>query len=1139
MLRYLTDDEIKDILDFIKPNKKLPPEMDNSVIQNNKNRLGNQLKKQKINPKIIPELKKQIKDNFFKSRVSPGESIGILAAQSIGERQTQNSLFFCAEILVKKRGTIAKTTIGAFIDSEMINITPDSHGNSIKQVNDVHVLTVSQTEKIEWKHVTELSKHPVNGDLVKVTTESGRSTTTTLSHSHLKKLGNSIVPILGSDLKIGDRIPVIRKSPKEERKLSKLYISKYINYVNEDEIESIILSADFHTKRIDTTIFDSNDTIKIRLISSFINLRGYADNKKEVLEDYQMLLTQFGILTNICLGNLKGHYLYIQRKYAISLSQLIGEKIPEEMVFEDFEQESYQPESDIIWDKIISLELIKEKDYEYKYVYDFSVKGNETFALFSGIVVHNTLNSIDWKENILYMENNDCVVEPIGKMIDNLLLKYPENIEKIEENRTEYLPLENGYFIPSCDEYGNTDWYEIEAITRHLPVGDLVKVTTESGREVMATQSKSFLVWNEEEKKFIATQGSDVKIGDILPTTEGLPRFTKNIQTHFKYICDKSVFNIELNREFGFIIGLFLTNNIDNLLFEKDIKERYDAWFNTDIKSDLFTIITDTYTKVPNFCFNANTDFLKGLLSGYLRNCKYSDNGFISVHNRFDNINNGILFLLTYFGVFGYIDSDKITIKNTTELDLNVIEEYWTDFQLSLYQISNLGRIRHTNSLKIYLEKGRYEGLKEPIEKTKVKNTVTFDKIKTIEFCKGTTEFVYDLTVKETKNFQIFNGLNIRDTFHKAGQSESSVTIGVPRFQELLNATKSPRMVNCKIFFNEGNETIQSLRNTINHNLVALNLKELSESIKLELNKSDEWWYDTFKILYNDAFDEFSHCITVKLNKKLMFKYRLTIEDIANKIEEEYDDLKCVFSPPSIAQLDIFVDVKNIKFTEKQLLFVTEENSNEIYLDECVQPILEKMNICGIPGILAIYYTRTETDPIEWFIETDGSNFRKLLGHPLFDMPRIQSNNVWDIYESLGIEAARQFLIDEFMQLMEGINICHVKLLVDKMTFCGNISSITRYTLRKDESGPMCRASFEESMDHYVKSSFNCEIEKTRGVSASIICGKRANIGTGFMDLKVDMNKLPIQKSVLFKTDNVVEDKGKIGKTSMIGYNMK
>jgi len=341
-------------------------------------------------------------------------------------------------------------------------------------------------------------------------------------------------------------------------------------------------------------------------------------------------------------------------------------------------------------------------------------------------------------------------------------------------------------------------------------------------------------------------------------------------------------------------------------------------------------------------------------------------------------------------------------------------------------------------------------------------------------------------------------------------------------------------MVNCKIFFNEGNDTIQNLRNTIGHNLVALNLKELSESIEIKLDKEPEWWYDTFKILYNDAFEEYSHCLSIKLNKKMLFKYRLSLEDIANRIEEQYDDLKCIFSPPSIGQIDIFVDVRNIKFTEKQLLFVTDENYNEIYLDECVQPILEKLNICGIPGILAIYFTKTDND--EWYVETDGSNFRKLLGNSLFDMARMQSNNVWDIYESLGVEAARQFLIDEFMQLMEGINPCHVKLLVDKMTYCGNISSITRYTLRKDESGPMCRASFEESMDHYIKSSFNCEIEKTRGVSASIICGKRANIGTGFMGLKLDMNKLPKSKSVIFKTDEIKEE---VRTPAIIGYKMK
>ena len=194
------------------------------------------------------------------------------------------------------------------------------------------------------------------------------------------------------------------------------------------------------------------------------------------------------------------------------------------------------------------------------------------------------------------------------------------------------------------------------------------------------------------------------------------------------------------------------------------------------------------------------------------------------------------------------------------------------------------------------------------------------------------------------------------------GQNEASVTVGVPRFQELLNATRSPRMVNCKIFFNHGNETIEELRNTINHNIVCLTLKDIAEDIKIFLDKDEEWWYDTFKILYNDNFDNLSHCLSIKLNKKIMFKYRLTLEDIANKIEEEYDDIKCVFSPPSIGQLDVFVDFSNIKFTESQLLFITEENSNEIYLDECVLPILEKMIICGIPGINTIYYTKTDDD---------------------------------------------------------------------------------------------------------------------------------------------------------------------------------
>jgi DNA-directed RNA polymerase beta' subunit len=186
-------------------------------------------------------------------------------------------------------------------------------------------------------------------------------------------------------------------------------------------------------------------------------------------------------------------------------------------------------------------------------------------------------------------------------------------------------------------------------------------------------------------------------------------------------------------------------------------------------------------------------------------------------------------------------------------------------------------------------------------------------------------------------------------------------------------------------------------------------------------------------------------------------------------------------------------------------------------MEECVLPTIQKQVMFGIPGIQNIYFL-LDKDTDEWMLETDGSNFRVLLGHPLVDMTRIHSNNVWDIYDNLGIEAARLFLISEFESIMEGINICHIKLLVEKMTFTGTISSISRYTLRKDESGPLSKASFEESVDHMVKSAFAGDVEKTRGVSASIICGKRASIGTGVIELKINRKKLIHAKRVMLDT---------------------
>jgi DNA-directed RNA polymerase beta' subunit len=354
------------------------------------------------------------------------------------------------------------------------------------------------------------------------------------------------------------------------------------------------------------------------------------------------------------------------------------------------------------------------------------------------------------------------------------------------------------------------------------------------------------------------------------------------------------------------------------------------------------------------------------------------------------------------------------------------------------------------------------------------------------------------------------------NTFHKCGQSEATMTTGVPRFQELINATKKPRIVNNTIYFKKGNSSIQELRKTVGDSIVGFTLADISDSISISLNKQDEKWYDAHKILFNDEFSNHDHCITFKFNMNKLYTFDLSLQQISEHIQKEYTDLFCVFSPPSESQIDVFADTSNIILPEDRILFIDKDNALMIYMEECVQSTLEKMYICGIPSITEVFYIKREN---EWILETNGFNskdiskqyncYKKLLAHPKIDYTRTISNNVWDIYEVLDIEAARQFLIEEFMSIMEGINICHTMLLVDRMTYAGTISSITRYTLKWDESGPMGKASFEETMDNFKNAAEQGQCEPTKGVSASIICGKRAEIGTGMISVLVDIDKLP------------------------------
>jgi DNA-directed RNA polymerase II subunit RPB1 len=351
------------------------------------------------------------------------------------------------------------------------------------------------------------------------------------------------------------------------------------------------------------------------------------------------------------------------------------------------------------------------------------------------------------------------------------------------------------------------------------------------------------------------------------------------------------------------------------------------------------------------------------------------------------------------------------------------------------------------------------------------------------------------------------------NSFHAAGIAVQMVLTGVPRFMDILNATKDPKVSTSRLYLKNKNlSSPKEIRNAIASSIVFMDIKTLMTSFTFftTSKKQDEVWYYPYSLLFGNDFRELEFGLSIYLDKKLLYQYKLSMFWIKEKLERMFNDIRVVVSPVHLGQIDIFVDVSEIDPPEENTLFLNQDNYIQVYIEEVVLEKLKEVQLSGISGI-SEYYIQKDTQK-DWYIETVGNNFKELLGHTLFEVERTISNNMWDIYECLGIEAARQFLFEELWNLVTSdgsfINPCHVLLLVDIMTHHGNIISVSRYGIKKEQTGVLSRASFEESTDHFLNAAFFSELEPIKGVSASIICGKRSKMGTGLCDLIMDLKAL-------------------------------
>tara|TARA_B100000035_G_scaffold267191_1_gene240132 strand:- start:278 stop:961 length:684 start_codon:yes stop_codon:yes gene_type:complete len=148
----------------------------------------------------------------------------------------------------------------------------------------------------------------------------------------------------------------------------------------------------------------------------------------------------------------------------------------------------------------------------------------------------------------------------------------------------------------------------------------------------------------------------------------------------------------------------------------------------------------------------------------------------------------------------------------------------------------------------------------------------------------------------------------------------------------------------------------------------------------------------------------------------------------------------------------------------------------------------------------------------EWILDTDGINMLEIMAMDNIDKTRLESNDIYETYNLLGIEAARSTIMNEMNEVIEGagsyVNYRHMSLLVDVMTNRGSLMSIDRFGINRGNIGPLAKCSFEETTDQLFKAAIFGEVDNLNGVSANIMMGQIPPCGTGATEYLLDESKL-------------------------------
>lgn len=397
------------------------------------------------------------------------------------------------------------------------------------------------------------------------------------------------------------------------------------------------------------------------------------------------------------------------------------------------------------------------------------------------------------------------------------------------------------------------------------------------------------------------------------------------------------------------------------------------------------------------------------------------------------------------------------------------------------------------------------------------------------------------------------------NTFHYAGVSSKNVTLGVPRLKEIINVATNIKTPSLSVYLEPEIAKVDVLAKNVQQELAFTSLRTVTAAVEIwydpdptsTIIEEDSVFVESFFAIPDEEVESKLHLqspwlLRLELDRAKMIDRKLTMPYVAGRIAESFKtDLFVIWSEDNSEKLIIRCRVLGgADKDEEDGMGNVEE---DIFLRQLENTMLNSISLRGVPGIERVFLLEHEKVVIteegsiearqekEWVLETDGVNLKAVMCIDGVDYKRTYSNSCVEVFNVLGIEAARVAIMKELRGVIEFdgsyVNYRHLALLCDLMTHRGTLMAITRHGINRADTGALMRSSFEETVEILMEAAAVGERDDCHGIAENVIFGQMAPMGTGAFDVALDIDmlkdvivdhRLPVQNMLAAQVDGGV-----------------